>query len=294
MFGLSYKQQKMVIVCSFLLAPLFFLTVFSLYPAGYLIYLSLTDWDGISKVKEWVGFANYRDVFRMEDILNAFSHNLIYLFWGMFQIALGLFAALIVNSRLKGRNMYRVILFMPYIMNGVAVAYMFNYVYHTEYGSLNAMLRFIGLDNLTQSWFGSPKLVNHALAFISVWKYTGFNMVIFLAALQSIPSEMIEAARIDGAKRHQIVWHIILPNLITVIELLLFLTIIGSLEVFDLPFLLTAGGPLGASETFVTMTVDTAFEFANFGLASAMSTTLMAVVTLLIFTQRMLIKRWES
>ncbi|MFD0693317.1 carbohydrate ABC transporter permease [Paenibacillus sp. GCM10027628] len=292
--NLSYNQQKRILIVLFLLIPLTLLSVFTIYPALYLFYLSLLSWDGYSPEKTWAGIDNFKELFANKEILSVFSHNFVYLLWGLLQNALGLFFALLLNSKLKGRNVYRVILFMPYIMNGVAVAYMFNYVFNSEYGSLNAILQAIGFHDLAISWFGSPKLVNHVLGFINLWKFMGFSMVIYLAALQSISSEMLEAAKMDGASWLQTVWRIIMPNIVRVIELNLFLTVIGALEVFDLPFLLTKGGPLGASDTFVTKTVGTAFSFNNFGLASAMSVTLIAAVIVLLSLQRVIIRRWEQ
>ncbi|MEK0315711.1 carbohydrate ABC transporter permease [Cohnella sp. 56] len=292
--SLSYSLQKRILIVLFLLVPIALMAVFSLYPTGYLVFLSFMSWDGFSPEKTWVGIANYKEVFQTKEIWQAFGHNFVYVIWGLLQNALGLFFALVLNSKLKGRNGYRVMLFMPYIMNGVAVAYMFNYVFNSEYGSFNMMLRGMGLDSLAISWFGSPKAVNHVLGFITLWKFMGLNMVIYLAALQSVPSEIIEAAKIDGASRFQTTMRVVLPNITQVIELNLFLTIIGTLEMFDLPFILTGGGPLGASDTFLTKTVATAFKFNNFGLASAMSITLIALVVVVLGIQRLATRRWSE
>ncbi|MCC3372132.1 carbohydrate ABC transporter permease [Cohnella sp. REN36] len=289
---MSYALQKRILILLFLLVPIALLAVFALYPAAYLVYLSLMTWDGFSPEKTWAGLSNYKEVFSNKEIWQTFLHNLVYLLWGLIQNGLGLFFALLLNSRLRGRNAYRVMLFMPYIMNGVAVAYMFNYVFNSEYGSLNTLLRTMGLDSLAISWFGSPGAVNHVLGFITLWKFMGLNMVIYLAALQSVSSEIVEASLIDGATRRQTIFHVILPNITKVIELNLFLTIIGTLEIFDLPFILTKGGPLGASDTFLTKTVETAFHFNNFGMASAMSITLIAAVIVVLSIQRMVTRRW--
>jgi len=292
--NMSYGFQKRILIILFLLVPIALLATFALYPAVYLVYLSFMTWDGFSPEKTWAGLANYKEVFENKEVWAAFGHNFVYLGWGLLQNALGLAFALLLNSRLKGRNAYRVMLFMPYIMNGVAVAYMFNYVFNSEYGSFNTLLRGMGLDSLAISWFGSPKAVNHVLGFITLWKFMGLNMVIYLAALQSVPSEIEEAARIDGASRFQAILHVILPNITKVIELNLFLTIIGTLEIFDLPFILTGGGPLGASDTFLTKTVATAFKFNNFGMASAMSVTLIAAVVVVLSIQRLVTRRWSN
>jgi len=292
--SISYGRQKRILIILFLLVPIALLAMFALYPALYLVYLSFMSWDGFSPEKTWVGVGNYKDVFANKEIWETFLHNLVYLGWGLFQNALGLFFALLLNSKLKGRNAYRVMLFMPYIMNGVAVAYMFNYVFNSEYGSFNTLLRSVGLDSLAISWFGSAHAVNHVLGFITLWKFMGLNMVIYLAALQSVPSEIIEAARMDGASRLQTSLRVVLPNITKVIELNLFLTIIGTLEIFDLPFILTGGGPLGASDTFLTKTIDTAFKFNNFGMASAMSVTLITIVIVVLSIQRFATRRWSD
>lgn len=290
---LPYKVQRKIIIVTFLAVPLLLLGTFSLYPAAFLVFLSFVSWDGMLGDKLWVGLKHYRQIFSDLSIFSVFSHNAAYLYMGFIQNFIALFFAVILNTRLRGRNVYRVILFAPYILNGVAVAFMFNYVYHVEYGSLNAVLKLVGLQSLGETnWLGNSGLVNHTLASIGLWKYMGFNLVIYLAALQSVPKSILEAAQIDGAGSWRTAWSITIPNIARIIELNLFLIIIGSLEAFDLPFVLTKGGPMGASETFVLKTIDTAFKFKNFGLASAMSVTLVALVGLVLVIQRLFFKKW--
>lgn len=294
MFNLSYKRQKTAIVIGFLLVPLALLAAFGVYPALELVRLSFTSWNGYTADMKWVGLDNYREVLRSPELFRIFGHNAVYLLWGLLQNAAGLLFAIVLGSRLRGRNAYRVILFLPYILNGTAVAFMFKYMYQTETGSLNALLSAVTLRDVSISWLGSPAIVNHALGFVGLWKFMGFNMVVYLAALQSIPTDMTEAARIDGATRLQMLRHITLPSIVRIIELNLFLTIIGALEAFELPFLLTGGGPLGASETFVTHTVATAFKFSHFGLASAMSVILIVLVVSVLSLQRTIMRRWDE
>lgn len=295
MFNLTYKQQKTFIMISFLLVPLALLSIFGLYPALVLIRLSFTDWNGYLPSYDWVGWENYAKVFGNRDIFEAFSHNAVYFLWGFVQNLFALFFAVILNTRIRGRNFYRVLFFMPFILNGVATAFMFQFVYNSQIGSLNTMLSALGIfGDVKISWLGRPEFVNHSLAFIGFWKGFGFNIVLYLAALQTLSSDMIEAARIDGAGRGQLFFRITLPNIMKVIELNLFLTIIGALEVFDLPFILTTGGPNGASETFVTYTVATAFEFSNFGLASAMAVVLIFIVASVLGLQRLVLRRWDQ
>lgn len=290
---MDYKTQKYIVLVAFLAIPLLLLGLFTYYPAVNLVFQSFTSWNGVSATKKWVGLANYKELFANSELFQVLTHNAVYLLAGVAQAIVALYFAVVLNSKLRGRNFFRLTLFMPYIVNGVAVAYIFSFVYDTERGALNLILGKLGIIRDPVSWLGNPKLVNFSLAAIALWKYMGLNMVLYLGALQSIPNELYEAATIDGANGWKSFRHITLPNIFPVLELLLFLSLAGSLEAFDLPFILTKGGPLGSSETFVTKTVDTAFNFSNFGLASAMGVVLFVIVAVLVFIQRKLLLRGE-
>lgn len=293
MFGtLSYKKQKRLIIFSFLLIPVALLLLFTYYPAAKLVYFSFTNWDGYSPEKPWVGLDNYREVFSNPDIFGVFAHNFAYFVMGLVQNVIAIYFAVILNSRLRGRNIFRLLLFLPYIMNGVAVAFMFGYVFDTTQGSLNLFLNSIGLTGLGEtSWLGTEGLVNYSLASTGLWRFMGYNMVIYIASLQAIPSDIYEAAKIDGANAWQTFWRMTLPNMKPVIQLNLFLTVTGALEVFDLPFVLTKGGPAGASQTYVQRVVETAFAYNNYGLASAMSIILLFFVVAVVALQQFVLSR---
>lgn len=253
---------------------------------------SFTDWDGYSPEKPWVGLANYREVFTNPDIFGVFAHNFAYFVMGIIQNIIAIYFAVILNSRLRGRNFFRLLLFLPYIMNAVAVAFMFGYVFDTTQGSLNLFLQSIGLKHLGEtSWLGTAGLVNYSLASTGLWRFMGYNMVIYIAALQAIPRDMYEAAKIDGAGAMQTFWRITLPNMKPVIQLNLFLTVTGALEVFDLPFVLTKGGPAGASQTYVQRVMETAFAYNHYGLASAMSIILLMFVIIVVGLQQFVLSR---
>ena len=290
---MNYRIQKRIILVTFLTPPLLFLTVFTLYPAVLLVVQSFTNWNGYSPNMEFIGFANYKRVFTDGELFAALSHNAAYVLGGIVQNIIALFFAVVLNSQLKGRNAFRVLLFLPYIINGVATAYMFTFVFDTNNGAVNLILSNLGIIEQPISWLGNKSLVNFTLVSIAVWKYMGFNMVIYLGALQSIPGDLYEAARIDGANAFQQFRYITLPSILFVVELMLFLTISGGLEAFDLPFVLTNGGPNGASETFLTQTVATAFRFNNFGLASAKAVVLLLIVALIVPLQRLIVYRGD-
>ncbi|HIW31536.1 MAG TPA: sugar ABC transporter permease [Candidatus Paenibacillus intestinavium] len=293
--NLSFHTQKRIVLISFITIPLVLLFAFAYYPALELFRLSFMKWNGVSANKEWIGFANYIEVFSDPSIFSVFKHNFAYFVVGIIQNILALFFAVLLNTKLRGRNGFRLLLFLPYILNGVAVAYLFGYVFDTTNGSLNYILGALGFDQLSQtSWLGTKEYVNYTLASVGLWRFMGFNMVIYLGALQSIPKDLYEAASIDGANGWQKFTRITLPNIYKIIELNLFLTVTGALEVFDLPFVLTKGGPAHASETFVMKIIETAFQFNNFGLASAMSVVLLVFVIFVLSIQRYILSRKDD
>lgn len=291
---MSYKMQRKFIIVGFLTVPVLLLLLFTYYPAVRLLYYSFTDWDGLSHHPSWLGFDNYKEIFSNPDLFGVFVHQIPYVIIGVVQNIVALLFAVILNSKMRGRNVFRVILFLPFIMNAVAVAFMFQYVFDTTTGSLNALLGALGLDSWKQSWLGNTSIVNYSLASIGFWRFMGYNMVIYLGALQSIPADIYEAAKLDGAGRMRTLWHITLPNMTKIIQLNMFLTLSGAIAVFDLPFVLTHGGPAGASETFVLKTVETAFQFNNFGLASAMSVVLLVLTIVVLGLQNVVLKRKEG
>lgn len=287
----SYNAQRKLVLVAFLAVPLALLCMFTYYPAVRLLYQSFTDWNGISASSQWLGLDNYKEIFTNPALFGVFLHQIPYVIIGIIQNIVAILFAVILNSKIRGRNGFRVMLFLPFIMNAVAVAFMFQYVFDTTNGSLNALLGLLGLDSLQQSWLGNTSIVNFSLASIGFWRFMGYNMVIYLGALQSIPNDMYEAARIDGSNRFQTLWYLTLPNLTKIIQLNMFLTLSGALAVFDLPFVLTKGGPAGASETFLMKTIETAFQFNNFGLASAMSVVLLAFTAIILAIQNAVLNR---
>ncbi len=286
MFNMSYKMQKRVILVLFLFVPLLLLATFSYFPAIKLIELSFSKWNGIAKSYPYVGFSNYLDIFNDPSMLMTFQNNAAYVVVALFQTIFALYLAVVLNSRVIFRNFFKSSIFMPTILNGVATAFMFNFLYNFESSPINTILRNIGLEQYAVKWLGAGYFSNFSLAFIGLWKNTGFAMVVFLGALQSIPKEYYEAADIDGANFLTKIRYIILPSIKTVVELNLFLSINGSLQAFFESFIITHGGPAGRTDTFVTKTVSTAFEFHNFGMASAMGVILMIIIMIVVSIQR--------
>lgn len=285
-----YRTQKRIIIICFLLIPLTLLILFSYYPAANLIYMSFTKWDGISPVKAWIGMGNYRKIFTDASLFEPFWHNAVYFVVGLIQSLISLYLAVVLNGKMKGRNVFKVIIFLPYIINSVAITFMFNNLLNNEYGALNELLRNMGLSGMAQNWLGNPKIVNFTMAVMNSWKFMGFTMVVFLGALQSISPEIYEAASIDGANGWQTLTRITIPNIKGIVKLVLFLNLSGAVNAFEFPFVIyPLGSPLGMSDTFMTKTMQTAFSYGNYGLASAMGVVLVVIILVLSVIQNTLI-----
>ncbi len=294
MSRLHFRTQKKIVVICFLLIPLALLLTFSYYPALNLFYMSFTKWDGISPVKEWIGGTNYKNIFTDPSLFQPFIHNAVYFVAGLIQSFVSLYFAVVLNRNLRGRNAFKLIIFLPYIINSVAITFIFNNLLNNEHGALNELLRAAGLDWLALNWLGDPNIVNITMAFMNSWKFLGFTMVVFLGALQSVPSEIYEAASIDGASGFQILTKITLPSIKGIIKLVLFLNLSGAISAFEFPFVIYPNGsPLGMSDTFMTKTMQTAFSFGNYGLASAMGVVLMIIILVLSVVQNKLISDKE-
>jgi multiple sugar transport system permease protein len=282
--SLSYKTQKKVIIVTFMFIPLLLLLVFSYNPAIKLIQLSLTDWDGFSQEFNYVGLKNFINIFKDTRQLMPIVNNLAYLLVMFLYNAMALYFAIILDSNIRFRNFFKSVIFLPYIINGVAVALIFNYLYDFNNGPINIILRAVGLNGV--QWLGDSYFINFALCFIGVWKYTGYIMVGFLGSLQSIPPSYYEAAQIDGANFFQKTRYITIPGIKRTIELYLILGINGALQVFEQIWIITKGGPGHRSETAVVSIWKNAFEYQDFGTASALAILLVMVVIILITIQR--------
>lgn len=270
---LTYRRQQKVVAFLFLLVPVALTIVFGYLPFVSMVEYSFMRWDGMGD-KEFIGFKNYVDALTRPENYRVFKVALYYLVASVVQIALALFFATILSFNLKGKSFFKGVLFFPYLINGVAIGLIFLYFFR-DTGTLNTFLKFLGFKGETL-WLTDPKLVNWSIAFTSVWRYMGYNMIMFLGAIQSIPSEIYEAAELDGANYWDVFWHIILKTIMPIVKLMIILSITGSLSAFETPYIMTGGG--NGSETFVIRTVDTAFKYNKIGLASAMAIILTIIV----------------
>ncbi|MEU5879228.1 sugar ABC transporter permease [Spirillospora sp. NPDC047279] len=264
--------------------PLALLVAFTFIPVVNMIGYSFTDWDGLSPDRTFVGADNYVDLFTRPQLFQVFAVSLFYLAGAMVQIVVALYFATVLSFNTRFRTLFKGILFFPYLINGVAIGFVFLYFFQPG-GTLDSVLSAAGVE--PRLWLGDPDLVNPSLASVSVWRFMGLNMVLFIGAIQSIPPELYEAAELDGAGRWQQFRFIIVPGIKPIISLSVILAVSGALAVFEIPFIMTGGS--NNSETFVIQTIKLAFNFNKVGLASAAAVVLLAIVLLVTWLQRVLV-----
>jgi multiple sugar transport system permease protein len=259
-------------------------TVFFAIPvlAGFL--LSLTDFDiyavGAPENARFVGLGNYGQLFRNPDFWNALRNTLYFVVvGGPLSVATSLVAALLLSAKLvRYKSLFRTVYFMPVVTTLVAVAIVWRYLYHPRYGLLNTFLGWFGAGPI--DWLGDPHWAMPAVILLAVWKNFGYNMLIFVAGLQSIPDDLYEAASIDGASWWQRFRHVTLPGLAPTFLFVSVTTMIGFFQLFSEPYVMTQGGPLRATTSIVLLLYEEGFRWWRMGIAAAIAFVLL-VVTLI-------------
>ena len=284
--NVSYKTQRKLIITLFLLIPLTLLFVFTYLPAINMIAYSFTDWKGYG-AKNFVGMQNYINIFSDPEIFSVLKNSLYYFVGGLIQLGLSFVFAVILNSKIKGKGFFKSLFFFPYLINGVAISLMF-LVFFQPSGTLDTVLSMLGLDGMIRQWLGDAHYVNFSLAFTSIWRFFGYNFIIFLGALQSISDEVLEAADLDGAGDWQKIRYIYIPSVKRIIQLNLVLNISGAISVFEIPYIMTGGA--NGSSTFVIETMKTAFTYNKVGKASAMAVIVMLIVAAVAAIQNIFFK----
>ncbi|MFI2710917.1 carbohydrate ABC transporter permease [Micromonospora sp. NPDC018662] len=267
---------------------------FVLVPMGFAFYYSLFRWRGVGPPTEFVGLKNYTLAFQDPIFLDALRNNAIVVFGSLLvQGPLALGVALLLNRRFRGRGAFRLLAFVPYVLAEVTVGIMWKLIL-TGDGTADELLRAVGLGGLVQAWLADLDVVIWTLLFVLTWKYVGFAIILLLAGLSNVPEELTEAAAIDGASWWQTQRHITLPLLGPTIRIWMFLSVIGSLQVFDVVWVTSvpAVRSLGASATMATYMVDNGFFARLWGYGNAVAVILFVIsfVAALLF-QRFLLRR---
>ncbi|MDG4674831.1 sugar ABC transporter permease [Shinella sp. 838] len=278
----------------FLAPALAILGIFFVYPILLTFYYSFTDFTGVG-APEWVGTANYDRFIARDRYPAALGVTLWFTIVVVtVQTLLGLFFAAILHRLPAIRNVARAALFMPAMMSFVIVGYVWQFIYSPFNGGLNSLLTSVGLESQTRGWLGDPDTALYAIALAHVWMFAGYTTAIFLAGFANIPAEIDEAGRLDGASNWQRFRHLELPLLAPAVTINVILSTIGTLKTFELPFIMTKGGPDGATRTLSVEIIDNLFRSYKFGFASALSIIMLVIVVIVAFIQNKYLRGRED
>jgi len=269
-----------VCVVPALLVFLYFVVV----PFLETFYYCFTDWNGMTKTYNFIGFKNFEKIFNDKIFWLSLKNNIKFCVWGgILTFGIGIFnAVLITQSDLKEKNVYKILFFIPQILSIVAVAAIWKFIYNPEWGILNGLLDALGLGALKHTWLGEKSTVVGALIVVWVWISVGFYMVLFIAAIEGISKDIFEAATIDGATRWQQFWTITFPLIAeTTKTCVIFFLINAFTGVYSLVKTMTEGGPAHGSEVVTSYMYNQAFVRSKFGLGTAMGVTMVVLVAIL-------------
>ncbi len=295
------RIQKALTGYAFFLPNLLGFLAFFAIPLVWSFYLGFTRWDGFS-APEFVGLQNFTS-FLLKNPLAASDSP--YYFWKSLKntlyycvgsiptsIAISFFLAVLLNAKLRGMRFFRAVYFLPVVSSVVAVSLLWRWLFACEFGPINYILGQIGGSSWRLGWLSSPKWAMPALIIMAIWRSLGYNIVIFLAGLQGIPTSFYDAALVDGANNWQIVRHITLPLMTPSIFFVLVMSTIGGLQVFSEAYTMTAGGPARSTLTVVYNLYQQGFSFLHLGMASAMGWALFLLIFVLTIIQTRLSRKW--
>jgi raffinose/stachyose/melibiose transport system permease protein len=279
-------------IAVFLLPAMLLYGLFVLYPIVQSARYSLYDWNGLEPLTDFVGLDNFRDAFGDPIFREALRHNAILIALSLLiQIPFALGLAVMLNQKMRGRAVLRTLFFAPFILSEVVTGVVWRQILRPG-GLLDTSLESAGAGGFVNEWLANPDVVLYSLFFIISWKYFGFHMVLLLAGLQQVPHELNEAASIDGATKWQTFRYITLPLLGPTLRVSIFLSVIGALQLFDLVWVATKGGPVNASSTMATYLIDHGFRRSQFGYASAVSIIIFALsLVVALLYQRFALRR---
>jgi raffinose/stachyose/melibiose transport system permease protein len=251
--------------------------IFLIVPVVQAVHYSFYAWNGLGALTDYVGLDNYREVFSDPEFRKAMTHNAILVALSLIiQMPLALGAALLLNRPLHGRTLFRLLFFTPYVLSEAITAVIFLQLLQPD-GLVDEALKHVGLGSLVQLWLADLGVVFYTLFVVITWKYIGLAIVLFLAGLQGVPDELHEAAAMDGAGSWQQLRYVTIPLLGPTIRLQAFLAIIGSIQLFDIVWIMTRGGPAGASSTMATYMIDQGFTSYRVGYATTVAVILFGI-----------------
>ena len=279
------SKRRSLFIFLFLALPLLHLVIFSYVPIIGNLVLSFTNWKGLGELK-FIGLRNYQKMFTNTEYIKMFKNCGWYFLVAIPQLIFALMLAVVINGKFRGLNVFKGILIIPYLLNGVIISTIF-IIFFNNNGSLNAILGWFGLDSLKHQWLQDLNLVNPSIASISIWRYYGMNFIMFFGALQTIPEELYEAATLDGCTKWQEIRYISLPFIKKVLFINILLSISGSIQVFEIPYIMMNGS--NGTGTPVIM-IQQSMSTNKVGFAAALSVMVFVIVLIAVGLQRLFVK----
>ncbi len=274
-------RNKYRLIIPFLAPSVLLYITFVLYPYANAMYISLTRWKGLSKPPVFAGLENFQTMLHDNNFWNALGNNAFYIVvLPVFTLSIALFFGFVLTQGVPLSKFYRITFFFPQVMSVVAIGVLWSFVYHPTIGILQAILKAVGISE-PPVWLGNPDWVLQALAGVDIWQAVGFYMVLFIAAMESIPVTYYEAAMIDGATRWHMFWNITLPLIWGTLQTAVIFIMINATNMFTLTQTMTEGGPSRGSEVLSTYLYNEAFLNSKFGYGTAMAVALF-LITLVI------------
>lgn len=289
-------MQKKLTPWLFLAFPLTLYVLWVIGPAFYTMYLSLTDWDGLSKPR-FVGLENFRTLFDDPVFMTSLMNNVKWLaIFIVIPVCLGLALAMILNKNIRGEKFFKASIYSPMILSPAVIGLIWGWMYDPSGGLINTTLTAVGLKSLTAGWLSDPKLVLYCIIAAAAWRHTGYVMVLYLTGLKGIHGSVIEAARVDGASGWKMFWHILLPMLKPSTIIVVVVTIIDSLRAFDMVNMMTQGGPFNSSNVLANFMYLEAFHNYRMGFGAAVAVILFLImfVFIVIYLREVIKSETES
>lgn len=289
------KKSGIDLVTMSFIAPAFLIfTLFIIVPTIASVYYSFTSWDGLNPVVPFVGIANYKEIFTSARFGNALKNTMILtVFISVLENAVALMLALIVDHIRWGKNFFRSAFYIPVLISGIVSGFIWKIMYNYNFGAVNTILKGSGLGHLTNDWLGNPGLALVMVGVVLVWKGAGYYMIIYLASLQSVPTDVVEAAEIDGASPLQRFRAITLPLISGAFTINFTLSLINGLKVFDQISVMTDGGPGFTTETIVYLLYKVGFNEGRQGFGTAVGIVLLFLILILNGIQQSILKKRE-
>ncbi|WP_345751140.1 carbohydrate ABC transporter permease [Microbacterium rhizophilus] len=280
--GASAQWRKRAEIAFFTAPALILFAMFVVWPIITAVQMSLYKWKGFGPMVDFAGLGNYISVLTNEVFTDALVHNLIIMVGSIaLQLPLGLGIALLLNRKMWGQSALRTIIFVPYVLAEVIAGVVWFQLLQPQYGVVDTILKAIGVQGPPQGFLGTPDLALWTVLIVLTWKYLGLAVILFLAGLQGVSEDLYEAAQLDGASWWQVQRKITIPLLGPTMRTWAFLSMIGSLQLFDMVWILTKGGPANATTTMATFLIEQGTQRQNFGIAGAASVVLFVVALVL-------------